>query len=177
MPSGTGKWAEHGVPHKGWTCVDMEDLLEPIEICEMCEAQEIRYVHTMAHPDYPEELRCGCICAGHMEESIANSERREATLKNAARRRAAWPRRKAWRISQKGNLVIRTDGYRITVFKKEAGWSAVISNSLTGLERFARRSYASPMAAQLLVHHAFCKFPSCRLVAGGPSGAMKARSA
>jgi putative DNA methylase len=28
-----------------------------------------------------------------------------------------------------------------------------------------------------LVHHAFCKFPSCRLVAGGPSGAMKARSA
>jgi hypothetical protein len=50
---GSGKWAQPGVPHKGWRCVDIEDLGEPSATCEMCEAQEIRYVHHMEHPSYP----------------------------------------------------------------------------------------------------------------------------
>jgi hypothetical protein len=38
----TGKWIQPGVPHKGWTCVDIEDLDAPDSICEMCEVQEER---------------------------------------------------------------------------------------------------------------------------------------
>jgi len=41
----TGKWSQAGVPHRGWTCVDIDDLGEPSATCEMCETQEIRYVH------------------------------------------------------------------------------------------------------------------------------------
>src|SRR6516165_11351705 len=79
------------VPHKGWTCTCVEDLEEPCEICEMCESQEIRYVHTMAHPRYPEALRCGRICAGQMERDYAAAWKREAELKRRGRK----PRRKA----------------------------------------------------------------------------------
>jgi hypothetical protein len=46
---GTGKWSRAGVPHKGWECVDVEDLENDRAICEMCEVTEIRYVHTMVH--------------------------------------------------------------------------------------------------------------------------------
>jgi hypothetical protein len=85
----TGKWATHGVPHKGWICVDVEDLGAPDEICKMCETQEIRFVHYMRHPDYPHDLGCGCICAGKMEEDYEGSRQRETILKNAAIPRAA----------------------------------------------------------------------------------------
>ena len=46
----SGKWAQPGVPHKGWTRVDIEDLGEPSEVCAMREIQEIRYVHHMQPP-------------------------------------------------------------------------------------------------------------------------------
>jgi hypothetical protein len=59
----TGKWREPGVPHRGWSCVDVEDLGQPDATCGMCEVQVIRYVHTLEHPDYPEALHVGCVCA------------------------------------------------------------------------------------------------------------------
>ena len=67
-----GKWSQTGVPHRGWACVGIEDLEEPAQFCEMCESVEIRYVHLMEHPDYPETLGVGCICAEHMEEDYVN---------------------------------------------------------------------------------------------------------
>jgi hypothetical protein len=34
---GFGKWSQRGVPHKGWTCIGVEDLgREDRAICEMC---------------------------------------------------------------------------------------------------------------------------------------------
>ncbi len=60
-----GKWAEAGVPHKGWTCVGVHDLEQERQTCEMCEGQVIRYVHAMEHPEYPGTLSVGCVCAGH----------------------------------------------------------------------------------------------------------------
>ncbi len=54
-----GKWSQLGVPHRGWTCVLVDDLGDLGSICEMCEVQEIRYVHHMQHPNYPDEL-AGC---------------------------------------------------------------------------------------------------------------------
>jgi hypothetical protein len=90
----TGKWSQPGVPHKGWTCVDIEDLGEPSAVCEMCETQEIRYVHHMEHPNYVGSLGCGCICAGRMEEDYEGARRREQAFRNAAGRRQRWLSRK-----------------------------------------------------------------------------------
>ncbi|MBO1518817.1 hypothetical protein J3U76_04035, partial [Oceanisphaera sp. DM8] len=75
-----GKWSRSGVPHRGWHCVDIEDLGSPQVECGMCESQSIRYVHHMEHPAYPEVLEVGCVCAGHMEEDVAAARTREASM-------------------------------------------------------------------------------------------------
>jgi hypothetical protein len=65
----------------------LEDLGEPSATCEMCETQEIRYVHYMQHPNYSRQLGSGCVCAGRMEEDYEGAQRRELVLRNAASRR------------------------------------------------------------------------------------------
>jgi hypothetical protein len=90
----TGKWCQPGVPHKGWTFVGFDDLGEPSAICEMCETQEIRYVHYMEHPNYPTQLGCGCVCAGRMEQDYEGARRREAVFRSATGRRHRWLSRK-----------------------------------------------------------------------------------
>lgn len=52
----TGKWAQQGVPHKGWENTGVYDVGADRMTCEMCEAREIRYAHHMTHPAYPNEL-------------------------------------------------------------------------------------------------------------------------
>ncbi len=130
---GSGKWRMPGVPHKGWTHVDTEDLDEPSETCEMCEAVEIRYVHIMEHPDYDGPLRVGCVCAENMSGDKAGPKRRERELANAAQRRRTWLTRK-WRESAKGNPFLNIQGYNIVVYRAGGGWSYRIakSNPLAG---------------------------------------------
>lgn len=89
-----GKWVQPGVPHKGWTCVDLDDLGVPDAVCEMCETQEIRYVHYMQHRDYPAVLGVGCVCAEYMEQDYEAPRQRERNLVNAARRRERWLKRR-----------------------------------------------------------------------------------
>jgi hypothetical protein len=146
---GWGKWSQAGVPHKGWSCIGFEDLGQPELVCDMCERQEIRYVHYMEHPDYPETLSCGCICAGHMEEDVVAAQRRESRAHSSRQRRARWLGRQGWRLSVKGNRYIRVDGYRITVFKRDGGYKAVISRPATGFTHFGRRTFPTEAAAQL----------------------------
>lgn len=65
-----GKWSQPGVHHRGWTRIEKYDSCpdgEPIWlVCEMCEKREIRHVHVMQHPGYPETLECGATCAKNM---------------------------------------------------------------------------------------------------------------
>src|SRR5262249_44444099 len=82
---GTGKWRQPGVPHRGWECTGIEDLGACAITCEMCEVQLIRYVHEMRHPDYPDALNVGCICAGHMEEDLVGAREREEDFKKEHR--------------------------------------------------------------------------------------------
>ncbi len=145
----SGKWSQAGAPHRGWTCVNVEDLSAPDVVCEMCEIQEIRYVHYMEHPNYPEILGVGCICAGHMEENYEASERRERNLKNAAQRRRRWLDRK-WRTSAKGNPYLNTDGFNIVIFRKSDGsWGARIEDRVTGQSVTSRRRHDSESEGKL----------------------------
>lgn len=116
---GSGKWAQPSVPHKGWQCVDVEDLGDPSAICEMCEAHEIRYIHHMQHPAYPDSLGCGCVCAGHMENDYEGARLREKGLRNASSRRKRWLTRD-WRTSRSGNPFLNADGYNIVVCTRQA---------------------------------------------------------
>ncbi|MCW3477773.1 hypothetical protein [Limobrevibacterium gyesilva] len=144
----TGKWSQPGVPHKGWTCIDIEDLGEPSATCEMCETQEIRYVHHMQHPHYPDVLGCGCVCAGHMEEDYEGARQREKVLRNASARRRKWLTR-GWRVSRNGNPFLNVDGYNVVVYPAGQGWGFRVSNRVTDKSVVSRRVLASMDAAKL----------------------------
>ena len=145
----SGKWSLSGVPHKGWRCVDIEDLGEPDAVCEMCETQEIRYVHYMEHTDYPDILGVGCICAEHMEEDYDAPRRRERGLRNGAQRRSRWLNRR-WRISAKGNSFLNTNGFNIVIFQKSnRSWAGRIEDRESGEFIVSRKEYRSEDKAKL----------------------------
>ena len=133
----TGKWTQPGIPHKGWTCVDIEDLGSPDHVCEMCELADVRYVHVMEHPAYG-ALRVGCICAGHMEENLVGARKREAAFKSTRKRRARWLTRE-WQTSRAGNQYLNADGYNVVVFPVDGAWGAKILDRETGWGRTLKR--------------------------------------
>lgn len=149
MANRHGKWSQPNVPHKGWSCIDVEDLSSPDAICEMCETQEIRYVHFMKHPDYEGTLGVGCVCAEHMEEDYEAPRRRERLLRNSANRKRRWLARK-WRTSKHGNSYLNTDGFNITVFMKDNGtWGGVLTDRKTNQSIPSKRIYATEDKAKL----------------------------
>lgn len=140
IEKGHGKWSLHGVPHKGWSCIEVEDLGEPALVCEMCETQTIRYVHFMQHPAYEHILRAGCVCAGKMEGNLDKAQRREDNMKSRAGKRQRWLGRK-WKKSVKGNEYIISEGYIETIFGKEGDWKACIKEKDSDRTIWSRRKY------------------------------------
>lgn len=135
-----GKWSLTGVPHKGWTCINIEDLEEPNMICEMCESQNIRYVHYMTHRNYGKELKVGCICAGHMEEDLLRAKKRDDSLKSRSSKRKRWLNRN-WNISKKGNEYLKADGYLITVFYRNGRWYGCVEELDGVFKKYSHRPY------------------------------------
>jgi hypothetical protein len=138
-------WKLPGMPRRGWTLVDVEDLGEPVHTCEACGKTEIRYVHTIAHPAF-RNLDVGCICAEHLTEDYVNPRRQEQELRNAAarrqrqaeQRRLRQARRRSirahtretwdeldWQGSRKGNLWAKVDDVLIVVFPARGGYRYV----------------------------------------------------
>lgn len=151
---GWGKWSQFGAPHKGWYCEDTEDLGEPIETCEMCERVSIRYVHIMNHDEwFDEPLRCGCVCAGHMEEDIEGARNREATMRTRAGRRARFPKLKKWKRTDKGNERIDYRGRRVIIFASQGGYRVMLIYP-DGREWRGRKTYPTAREAKLRVFDA-----------------------
>lgn len=148
IAGGRGKWSQAGVPHRGWSCVDIEDLGEPTKTCGMCESQIIRYVHFMEHPDYPDVLEAGCVCAGHMEENVAAAKDREDRVKSRTGKRKRWLSRK-WKTSRRGNRWIAADGFRVTIYEKGLSWGATVAAEDNSLVRHSRKQYSTPEQAKL----------------------------
>jgi len=149
MGSSRGKWSRPGVPQKGWKCVDIEDLGAPDAICEMCESQEIRYVHYMEHPNYNGVLGVGCVCAEHLEEDYQAPRQRERALRNVGQRRSRWLAR-AWKVSAKGNSYLNTDGFNIVIFRNANGtWGGRINDRVTDQSNFLRKKYKTESDAKL----------------------------
>lgn len=144
-----GKWSQPNVPHKGWICVDVEDLGSPDSVCEMCEIQEIRYVHHMQHSDFAGDLGVGCVCAEYMEGDYVAPRRRESVLRNAAQRKRRWLVRK-WRVSANGNFFLNADGFNVTIYKKANGkWGGRLEDRESGNAHLSRKEYPTEDTAKL----------------------------
>lgn len=117
-------WKQHGIPHKGWTLVDVIDVREDgqsawetdYETCMMCGNEKIRYVHILEHPEVDEEFRVGCTCSEKMTNDYINPERRERELRNRASRRVNWTK-KDWKISKSGNFFLKVDRQHLLIYK------------------------------------------------------------
>jgi hypothetical protein len=151
-----------GVPHKGWHLIGVTDLREDeglsygdYESCEFCGQEQIRFVHTLQHVDYPNEIRVGCICSCDLTDDYEGPVRLERILRNGAARRARFPSRRGWRSNQYGGRTIKLDGFLVTVGMKQ-GKHRVWINSKEG-----RLFYDTPKAAMLQafdhVQHAISK--------------------
>lgn len=108
----TGKWLNDTVPKLGWSCTGMVDLRvrEPQasnEICQMCEARHIRYVHILSHDLWPEPMRVGRTCAERMEGNRDEVARRERQSRKEARRLERWVRA-GWVTTSKADGVMVT---------------------------------------------------------------------
>lgn len=143
-----GKWSEAGVPKKGWSCIGIDDLGEPSQTCEMCGTAEIRYVHYMQHPDHPEELAVGCVCAENMEQDYVRPREREKRLRTLARRRKTWERRQ-WKVSSKGNWFLNAEGYNLVIAPNGKNWRVIVSNRSSGASQAGRTAYERESDAKL----------------------------
>lgn len=145
----TGKWTVPGVPHQGWHCVDIDDVGDALETCQMCESRKVRFVHVMEHPTYPDRLRTGQICAGHMEQSLQAAQAREREARNYAARRSRWLTR-TWQVSGNGNEYIKADGFHVVVYPRGSGWAASITHRESEYKAFTVPPPAkTPDAAKL----------------------------
>jgi hypothetical protein len=142
------------VPHKGWRCVEIEEHVARDHLCEMCEARIVRFVHVMAHENYPATLRVGCVCAGNMEGDLAAARTREAEFRGERARKGRWLSR-PWRLSARGNQFLNTnDGFNVVVFKRGPIWAARVEHRTSGYSRASSRHYGSSDAAKLAAFEA-----------------------
>lgn len=96
----TGLWCNVEVPRTGWTCTRVRwntvvlpsgELMDAECTCEMCEVARIKWVHTMRHPEYPDPIDVGKVCAGIMQqnmEAAAQHERYAKAVERARKRHA-----------------------------------------------------------------------------------------
>lgn len=76
----------------------------------MCEKEEIRQVHYVSHPDYPTELRVGCVCAENLTEDYAGPRAAEAAVKRYRSRQKTFLTRGRRQAHLSGALTVRIEG-------------------------------------------------------------------
>jgi hypothetical protein len=113
----------------------------------MCESVDVRFVHLVQHPEYPDTLAVGCVCAEHMEEDYMRPRAREKRLRSAASRRRTWTTRQ-WRASEKGNPYLNTEGFNLTIFPYGAYWTVSVRNRANGKSRIGVKAHENKDAAK-----------------------------
>lgn len=77
-------WNKPGYPHQGWIERDVNDGGDAIHTCEMCDKTDIRFVHTIYHPDAKLTVKVGCQCAQKLTDDKETPVRKEREAKARA---------------------------------------------------------------------------------------------
>lgn len=141
-----------GSPSTGWRWLRATDLQNDDDqrasssntersICQFCGREKIRFVHHLAHEDWPGTIAVGRICANDLagDPAIDATERR---LRNLAQRRAAFTKLKGWQTSEKGNLWIEYEGHHIVVVRFPGGRCRLRIDGEFGRLTFANKDRA-----------------------------------
>ena len=150
-------WDQAGVPHKGWRCIDVEDL--GVEgrgytpgTCEMCGNHPLRYIHMMEHENH-DPLQVGCVCAEKMAIDY-DATAAEKKLQRKAGVRSRWLSRR-WSTSQKGNPYLRLNGLIIGVSRQYSRWTFWIIDPDQDTRQHSKRSYEKEDEAKLALFEAY----------------------
>lgn len=146
----------YAAPQRGWSFVDLRDVLGHKIKCEMCGTAWVRYVHKMQHPDYAETKDVGCCCAARMEQDPNAATLRELQYRSYYQRRNNWLTRDGWRISSKGNHYINVEHCNVVVWKEKKGWIFQVKHRATEVTWRADAPLATQEEAKLA---AFDKLP------------------
>lgn len=112
---------EWGAPLDHWYCVDLIDEEDASFVCELCGCEKVRYVHVMEHDEYFEKLYVGCICAGIMEGDIMAAQERDRKMKNRAKRKLNFPRRK-WKTARGGGSYTKYHDKYVFINQSDRGY-------------------------------------------------------
>lgn len=104
-------------PRAGWFLVSTIDNGTAEFKCQNCGYAHVRFEHELENRESGMRVKVGCVCAEHLTEDFTGPRLRERALKSRASRRMRWPTLN-WRVSAKGNLFLRKDGWVVVI--KEA---------------------------------------------------------
>jgi hypothetical protein len=124
-------WRQRGVPHKGWQCEEVVDLDDAIGRCDFC-GTELRYEHRLTHPEWPDEMTAGCICAGALTGDYKQAKQMDAAARRASRlaaskrwKRWGWQRDHGLELIQNGRRAVlrdRPQGYQLWLGPARGYW-------------------------------------------------------
>lgn len=130
-------WKRQGIPHKGWTLVDVIDFGTDYGICMMCGKENIRYIHILEHAEVLEQFMVGCICAEKMTDDYFYPKKRERELRNRARRRINWIK-KEWKRNLSGNYYLNIgERYLLIYLDNKTNKYKVKINEIFGKKTFS----------------------------------------
>ena len=118
----TNLWNNPDVPHKGWHEETVIDTEAAVHTCEMCNKEEIRFIHVMLHPEHSEALHVGCVCAEKMSNDYISSQKNLKRAKLLANNKKTWLRDSTWQHAPLRNFLYResrTITSKITVKKSK----------------------------------------------------------
>jgi hypothetical protein len=151
----SGKWRDPQVPHRGWIYLGCEDSGSLSMTCEMCEKEEIRHIHTVGHPDFPEEIQVGCVCAENLCEDYVGPRAAESRVKRHRSRLKTFLNR-GWKPGLNGSLFRSWKGRRVLLAPRGGGWIAKVDGE------GGRRLFAAMQEAGAAVFRHFDPPPTAR---------------
>jgi hypothetical protein len=98
-------WNKPGFPHKDWQCKNVTELDRAEHTCEMCEREEIRFVHHLIHPE-GHAVAVGCVCAGKLTGDLPLMKKMNNEAKKLAKQKQDWFK-KDWKEMYFGRDIYR----------------------------------------------------------------------
>lgn len=102
-------WNRQGLPHKGWSCVNVVDSGHASSKCEMCGNSNLRYIHFLEHDEYDGQLKVGGECSQKLAENYSTASSVEEYTRRYPKEQAKWPSK--WKTSRKGNIYFIENEY------------------------------------------------------------------
>lgn len=156
-------YKKQNFPRDGWSCINVVDHGEAIARCDACGRHRIRHAHMLTHPQWPQTIECGCICAGKLEGDIAKAKRREKIIHRRSARRHKWTDHKQWNLLPNGVWKNDGQGWQSIIYPTPNGWAGLVRHLKIDYEYHCPGNFKEVDEARLAVFDARTKIEALEL--------------